>query len=432
MKRKTLVIIATTAAGLIAVAVFTAVSVAKSNKTITITAWVRDYTLDQASPYKTAAAAFEKLHPNVKIKLSGVPYDAQYQRIVLSKAGGPQADIMQVDTIWLGQMATQGFAGNLDSQYAKWRGKSDIPTRYLKSSKWKGHYYGVWLNTDVRILLWNKQIFRKAGLNPNKPPRTWAQMVSMAKVIQAKEPGVWGVGFPAQAEEATADLTYPLIWMGGGDVLNKNWTKAAFNSPAGVRAVQWESDLVNKYKVTPKDVLTQNSDDIGNGIDAGRYAMEPTFGGTGYGSFPDANTPAKFRAKFGNALPPLCPGCKPASGSGGWLLIVNKKSKYRDLAFQYMTMVTNGKNSLPFDIASGVTPVRKSITSKYKVLPGYPYFGVSTRAIKVTHFAPYVPPYEKIVTQIYTAIQKAVAGNATPKQALDQAAANTNKILAGG
>ena len=307
MKRKTLVLIGSTAVGVIAAAAFSSLSLATSNDTITITAWVRNYTLEQASPYKTAAAKFEKLHPGVKIKLVGADYDTQLQRIKLSKAGGPQADIMQIDTIWLGEMAEQSFATNLDSQYAKWPGKSDIPARFLSSSKWKGHYYGVWLNTDVRILLWNKEVFRKAGLDPNKPPRTWSEMVSMAKQIQSKEPDVWGVGFPAQAEESTADLTYPLIWMGGGDILNKTWTKAAFNSPAGVKAVQWQVDLVNKYKVTPKDVLTQNSDDIGNGIDSGRYAMTPTYGGTGYGSFPDTTTPAAFRAKFGNALPPLCP-----------------------------------------------------------------------------------------------------------------------------
>jgi ABC-type glycerol-3-phosphate transport system substrate-binding protein len=96
-------------------------------------------------------------------------------------------------------------------------------------------------------------------------------------------------------------------------------------------------------------------------------------------------------------------------------------------------MVTNGKNALPFDVAQGVIPVRKSIFTRYKNgLPGYPYFNVVAQAYKVTHFRPWIPQYPKIVEQIYTAIEKAVAGQATAKEALDAAAAQTNKILAGG
>lgn len=415
---------------LTAAAVFTAVS-SKASGTITITAWVRDYPLDQASPYKTAAAKFEKLHPGVKINLLGFPSDVLYQKILLSKAGGTRPDIMQTDEIWLGQMAEQGFATNLDSYYAKWKGKSDIPASYLASSRWKGHYYGVWLNTDVRLLLWNKAIFAKAGLNPNTPPKTWAQLISMSKQIVQKVPGVWGVGFPASAVEDTADRWYPLLWMAGGDVLNKSLTKATFNSPAGVRALQFLSDLVNKYKVTPKDVLTQNGSDVETAVDSGTYAMQLVDAGSGYGDFKDASTPAAFTAKFGDALPPLCPGCKPASGSGGWHLIINNASKYKDLAFQYITMVTDGQNAVPFDVAKGVMPLRLSVLKKYKNgLPGYPAFAVSAAAVKVTHFAPQVPQYPKMVELIYTAIQKAISGQATAKQALDQAATAANKLLA--
>src|SRR5262249_37591414 len=55
---------------------------------VTLNAWVRNYTLETDSPWKTAKAAFEAKHPGVTVELSGAPYDEQYQRIILSKAGG--------------------------------------------------------------------------------------------------------------------------------------------------------------------------------------------------------------------------------------------------------------------------------------------------------------------------------------------------------
>ncbi len=432
MKRRLVLLSALVAFAIASAAVFTGISSARSTKTITITAWVRDYPLAQASPYKSAAAKFEKLHPGVKIKLLGFPSTTLYQKVLLSKAGGNRPDIMQTDTIWLGQFAEENLAANLDSYYANWKGKSDLSASFLASSQWKGHYYGVWLNTDVRLLLWNKDLFRKAGLDPNRGPTTWSEVVSMGKQVMAKVPGTWGVGFTASASEDTADFWYPLLWMGGGDILNKSWTQAAFNSPAGVRALQFYVDLVNKYKVSPKDVITQSSGDVEQALDSGRYAIVLSQAGGGFGDFKDAATVSVFTKKIGDALVPTCPGCRPTSGSGGWLLTISPTSKYKDLAWDFITMVTDGQNALPFDVAQSVIPVRLSIFTQYKNgLPGYPYFDVIAAAYRVTHFRPWIPQYPKIVEQIYTAIEKAVAGKATPKAALDAAAAQANKILSG-
>jgi multiple sugar transport system substrate-binding protein len=432
MNRK-LVLVLGLATVVLAGAVFTGVSFARSTSTITINAWVRDYPLDQDSPYKSAKRKFEKLHPGVKIKLLGFPGDVLHQKVLLSKAGGPKPDIMQTDTIWLGEFASAGIAANLDSYYAKWKDKSDYAASFLDSSRYKGHYYGVWLNTDVRLMLWNKDVFRKAGLNPNKGPATWSQLVAMGKRIQAKLPDTSGVGINAAASEDTADFWYPLLWMNGGDILNKAWTKATFNSAAGIRALQFYVDLVNKYKVTPKDVITQQSSDVEQALLSGSYGIVLSQSGGGYGDFSELKTPAQFEKKIGNALIPRCPKCPAASGSGGWLLTVNDSSKYKDLAWEYITMVTDGQNALPFDYAQSVIPVRKSVIKKYKNgFSKYPYSQVVASAYAVTHFRPWVPQYTKFVEQIYTAIEKAVAGKETPKAALDAAAAKTNKILASG
>jgi multiple sugar transport system substrate-binding protein len=433
MKRKlvvsSVVLLAVSAAALAMVAG----SLATPAKTTTLNVWVRDYTIDQDSPYKSAVKKFERLHPDVKVDLVGFPGDALHQKLLLSKAGGAKPDVAQVDTIWLGEMAQNGVAANLDSYYAKWAaGRNDYPANFLASSKWKGHYYGVWLNTDVRELIWSKDVFRKAGLDPNRGPRTWAEVVSMGKQIQSKVPGTSGVGFSAFSDEDTADHWYPFLWMNGGDILNKNWTKAAFNSPAGVRALQFWVDLVRKYKVTPADVITQDSSTVESGLTSGRYGMVLSNAGGGFGDFKDLGKPSLFTKKLGNAMLPTCPGCKPASGSGGWLLAVDSSSKVKDLAFEFIKMVTDGQNALPFAVQQSVMPVRKTIIDKYRNgLPGMPYFDVAAASYKVTHFRPWVLQYPKIAEQITTAIQKALAGKATAKEALDAAAKKTNELLAG-
>jgi ABC-type glycerol-3-phosphate transport system substrate-binding protein len=69
---------------------------------ITLNAWVRNYTLNMDSPFITAKAAFEAKHPGVTVNLVGAPYDEQYQKIILSKAGGVKPDVFQIDQPWVG------------------------------------------------------------------------------------------------------------------------------------------------------------------------------------------------------------------------------------------------------------------------------------------------------------------------------------------
>ncbi|HEV2014194.1 MAG TPA: ABC transporter substrate-binding protein [Candidatus Dormibacteraeota bacterium] len=394
---------------------------------VTLHMFVRNYMLNQDSPLKTAKADFEKKHPMVTIDLSPAPYDPQHQRILLSKAGGVQPDMSQIDTIWLGEMADQGLALNLDSYYAKWDQTSDIPDSFLASSKWKGQYYAVWAYSDTRTFLWNKDVFRKAGLDPEKPPTTWAEMIDMAKQVQAKVPGVSGIGFPASAQEGTADRWYPYLFMGGGRILNEEQTKAEFNSPAGVKSVQLLVDLIRKEKVTPPDVLTQDADAVYASVLAGRYAMMLASVGDGWAdSKLDGDA---YKQKMGAAMPPLCDGCKPASAAGGWLFMINPKSAYKDLVFEYISLATATPNITPFEVKLVRIPVRKSGLAQAEAFKADPYYAVTVKAAAVSQFAPWVPQYYKVVETIYTAIQKSLQGGIGVKEALDTAAADVDKLL---
>ncbi len=94
-------------------------------------------------------------------------------------------------------------------------------------------------------------------------------MITMAKQIQDKMPGVAGIGFPAAAQEGTADRWYPYLFMADGKILNNEQTKAAFNSPQGVKSVQLLVDLVNKHGVTSRAVLGQDADPVHQALLAG-------------------------------------------------------------------------------------------------------------------------------------------------------------------
>jgi multiple sugar transport system substrate-binding protein len=399
----------------------------------TLVVWTRNYTVadGQPSPFRDAKTKFEADHPGVTVELSGVGYDDQYNRLLLSLAGSIQdrPDVYLADNIWLGQFTENGLSANLDAYYDAWTGKDDIIDAYRDSTKWDGSQHGVWAYSDIRTLIWNKAVFAAAGLDPEKGPTTWDEVMTDAAAIKDKVPGVVPVGFPAASQEGTVDRFYSYLFMTGSNILNADDTKAVFNDEGGQKAVQFLVDLINKGYTT-QDVLNQDADAIQNALYAGKYGIMLATVGDGFGSRPEGMTADQFKQTIGAALPATCDGCQPASTAGGWMLGINDASPLKDLAWDYIMDVTDGPNMVPFEANNVRVPVRKSglaLADQFRAVD--PYFDVSAQALDVAHFPPFVAQYTAMIEPIWTGIQTAIQG--TPvKDALDQAASDVDAILA--
>ena len=389
---------------------------------------VRNYTLEGDSPYYSAARELKKRHPNVEVVLEGLPYDEQRTKVLMTVAAGKGPCVAQVDCIWLGEFAEGGILIDLTPYYEKWEDKNDIPEVFLESSKYNGKYYGVWLNSDVRLLQWEKEPLRKAGFDPEVPPKYWEEMAQMVQKAQ-NPPELWGFLYIAQANDDTNDYWYPWLWQGGGRILSEDYTKAMFNSEAGVQALQFWVDLMHKYKVTPQDVMSE-AEDPSAALAQGLFVMGETVGlNWSRERFPTAED---LKKAVGARHLPIPPGGRQATGSGGWLLGITRDCKYPDLAWEFITLVTSPENAKDFWKREGMVPVRKSaIKDVAEYEEAFPYYHLVEEAVAFTHFRPYIPEYPKFAPALWTAIQKALLLEATPKEALDEAAEETNKILAG-
>jgi ABC-type glycerol-3-phosphate transport system substrate-binding protein len=402
---------------------------------VTLTVWARNYTVEEGRVQPWAPgpkAAFEAAHPGVTVNLAeGVGSTDQFNRIELSQAGAVEdkPDIFQLDNIWLGQFVDEGITANLDSNYANWADKSDIVPAFANSTIVKGSQYAVWFYSDIRLMVWNKDIFKQAGLDPEKGPTTWDELFADAAAIKAKVPGVSPVEFPASSEESTVDRFYSYLYMTGSSILNADNTKAAFNDAGGQKALQLYVDLVKKG-YTPKAVLGETADDNIAHIFSGKAGIMLATVGDGLGSLPDGFDVTKFQSTIGAALPPICSGCSPASTAGGWMLAINADSPNKDLAFEYITMVTDGKNMVPFEVDRARVPVRTSGLALADAFKADPYFAQESDAAKVAHFPPFIAKYTGMIEILWTGMQKAINGDLSVKAALDEAATDVDALLA--
>ena len=212
---------------------------------------VRNYTLNQDAPYKTAKAAMEQKFPNVTVNLEGLGYDDSRNKTLITVGANQPLDVVQLDYIWIGEYAEGKVLQKITDRVKSSDIYSDTIPQFLDSSQWGGEIFGVWLNTDVRIIGWVKEFVAAAGLDPEKAPVTYKELVANAMKAQ-DPPETYGYFFPLISGEATVERWLSPLFSAGGKIVNDDFTKAAFNSAAGRKALQAYVDAVNKYKIIPK------------------------------------------------------------------------------------------------------------------------------------------------------------------------------------
>jgi multiple sugar transport system substrate-binding protein len=401
-------------------------------KEVTLRIFARAYTWDQEAPWGVAKAEIQKRHPNTKFTFveEGFGWEDLRAKFLTAAAGGNPPDVAQVDIIWVGEYVEGGLLMDLTDKLNAWSQWPDVVDSFKEATKWKGPSYGTWLNTDVRIMCYNKKLFRMAGLDPNKPPVDWNDVYAMSKKITSA-PAYYGYGFPAMKQEETSMRFFGMLYSGGGQILTDDMKKAAFNSAAGVKALEFHVKMVEDG-LTPKSIVSGDYMDIDNAVFQDKFAISYMTKTLGLAKklIPDL-TPEKFREDFGAALIPKAPGGEYSTMSGGYLLSVPTGAKHPDLAWELISIGAAADSQYKYTSARGYVPTFYSLMKKPEdYFSVDPFFNVILDSLPYAHFRPGIPQYTEISAAVQDAIQAAVLGQASPKAALDAAAVKVNQLLA--
>ena len=218
-------------------------------------------------------AAFEKENPDITLTLLDTPFAGFHDKIITLFQAQKLSDVLLIHVDWVSEFAGLGILEPLDPWLAK------EPKEYLDNipaafqQKWEGKRYSLPLHSGCVALYWNTEIFKNAGIAG--PPKTWDEYVAIAKKVTNPEKKIFATTATLQSDPPT-NMTYdiyPLIYQAGGNLIDEKTNKAIFNSPAGVKAIQWYVDLVNKYKVAVPGVLSNGEKEKRANFGAGNVAM---------------------------------------------------------------------------------------------------------------------------------------------------------------
>jgi multiple sugar transport system substrate-binding protein len=136
----------------------------------------------------------------------------------------------------------------------------------LKAVTWDGVTYGVPTNNETMAFIWNADIFKRAGLDPDKAPATWDDVVKYSKQIHDKL-GIAGYGLVARKNAGNTPYRFmPQLWGYGGGVFDEataspTYKQVQLNSPASKKALQASYDMYVRDKSVPVSALTNQQAD---------------------------------------------------------------------------------------------------------------------------------------------------------------------------
>ncbi len=383
--------------------------------------------------FASAKAEFEKSHPGVTVKLQPVAADDNdYKtKLALSQRSAETApDVFYEDTANVRSDAAAGYLLKLDDYLAKWKDWSQFNAgAKLAGAGDDGSIYSVSLGTDTRVIWYNKNVLKAAGISTPWQPKTWDEILAAARKIKAAEPGV--VPFNLYAGTGTGEGTvmqgfYELLYgtdLGANSLYDSASKKWVVGSQGFVDSLNFMKTLYGEgLAVTPAEALDANvwksvfgerfpQDKLGATVE-GSYT--PSFWVKG-GSYAWPN----YATVMGTTLFPTQKGQAPGgvSMSGGWTLAVGAKSKNSQLAFDFMTTALNFKNALSYDNANAQIAVRKDVAADPSYVAANPFVQAVTDAVTVTHFRPATGDYAQISTEVQKATEAVITGQASPKDA---------------
>ncbi len=353
--------------------------------------------------------AFQKKYPNITVDSVVMPYDGLHDQLVTAVSGGGLPDIMRMDIIWTPEFAKVGALVAVDDL----PGFSDLMSQVfpgpLATNIYQGKYYGVPLDTNTQVLVYNKDLVPEA-------PKTLDDVRKAAEALKGQK-DKWGLALGG----AGPWNVLPWFWTAGGNVTDDNFTKASgiLNSDASVAALQWLVDMQNDGLLGPS-TLGGKPDSWGGfkGVSYGMLSDGPWF-------FPII---AKDMGPQVQGVPmPTGPGGS-VSVIGGENLVIFKSSEHADAAWTLAQYLLSDEAQIAM-AETGQMPVTRS-ASQSQVMKDVPYFApyvTQLETAKPRTVSPSWPKIEKILTNAFEA---ALRGTSTVKEALDGAAAQIDPLLA--
>ncbi|SIT44619.1 Extracellular solute-binding protein family 1 [Paraburkholderia ribeironis] len=167
-----------------------------------------------------------------KVNLTIIPADDFVTKFGTASAAGAAPDVVAIDLIFTPAFSQAGQLTDITDEAKKLPFYQSLSPSHMRLATYQNKIYALPFSAESSVLLYNKNLFRKAGLNPDQPPKNWAQLEEDARKITALGGGVKGFYFSGSCGGCNIFTLMPYVWASGGDVLSEDGKRATLDNAA--------------------------------------------------------------------------------------------------------------------------------------------------------------------------------------------------------
>jgi multiple sugar transport system substrate-binding protein len=170
--------------------------------------------------YADFFAAFKATYPNIELETQGITYNELLDKFRTSLLGNAGPMVIRLQILGGAEFASKGYFEPLKPEDVGYS-TADFWPGAMKSVNWEGTPYGIPTNNETMAFIWNAKIFADAGLDPEKAPATWEDVVAYSKQIHDRL-GIAGYGLVAKQNAGNTPYRFmPQLWAYGGGTLDE-------------------------------------------------------------------------------------------------------------------------------------------------------------------------------------------------------------------
>ncbi|MER5597131.1 extracellular solute-binding protein [Streptomyces sp. NPDC002265] len=387
----------------------------KAGGPVTITWWDTSNATNEAPTYQALVKEFEAANKNIKVKYVNVPFDQAQNKFDTAAGASGAPDVLRSEVGWTPAFAKKGYFLPLDGTEAL-KDQAKFKSNLVTQAQYEGKTYGVPLVTDTLALVYNKQLFTKAGIT--EAPKTWDDLKKDAATIKAKT-GVDGYWGSTQAYYAQS-----FLYGEGTDTVDAAAKKITVNSDAAKKAYgTWLGLFSGKglHKAdTTADAYAHIQDAFVNGkvaaIVQGPWEITNFYKGSAFSD----------KSNLGIATVPAGSAGKAGAPTGGHNLSVYAGSDkaHQDAALKFVNFMTSAKSQSTIALKNSTLPTRDdAYTDQVKADPGIAGYGTVLAAAQPR---PALPEYSSLWGPLDTELPKIAGG----KESLDKGLSNVELAIA--
>ncbi|WP_169795794.1 ABC transporter substrate-binding protein [Curtobacterium ammoniigenes] len=385
----------------------------------TITVWGRS----GASEVKPLIQAYEKANPGEKVQYTPVA-DAQFlQKLSNAVRSNSAPDVIAFDLVNAPLLGTEGLLADLSSKTSALASDGELMKPAMQAGQVSGKQYSLPIAVGSSQMIWNKGLFKAAGLNPDKAPANLAEVEHDAEAIHKLDPKTYG--FSTLGSAGGAYTGFPMMWADGGQLLSSLGSKQKAtwaSSPAVSKDLLWLQQMWKSGVMPPTEAPNQDpGGQTMQMLDTGKIGI--AFTGTWAISGADAQ-----KQQWGYAAGIPGQSGKLSGFLGGDGLGIVASSKHQSSAWDFLKWSVSSKTAAKLVLANGTVP--PNTTQAKALLKSDPAH--SLQALNSARL-PLSIAYNAVINDPNgpwtTAAQNVIFNGANPATVLPQAATAADKLI---